>query len=325
MPDRTASSSNRAGFTLVELVVVLAILALVTTLAFRSVDQIEDQRRYEAGREMLGALEKAVLGDEETAGFTADMGRLPRTRLAGGELTLAELWLRDTLPAYDVRSHAIDSEVRLPSGWRGPYLSLPMDAANVLDGWGNPMRSLPEATPANPTTTGYHRLRDADDAAIVAAGQPVSIIRHLGANGERDAGDTGLERDLSVAFATVTPAVNRYAASVKTVVEFLDSDGSPGSANAGEKVTVRVFSPDPADASVLAAFSATTDVAAASATVSVPEPTAAPAAIEGSTLGQRAVRAYLYQNDGVTLMAKSTIKYITLRPGVNFIPLTIYR
>lgn len=323
--------SQRAGFTLLELVVVLAILAVVTTLAFRSLDQVEDQRRFEASRDMLTDIEKAVLGDEEVAGFVADMGRLPQTVTAGtvsiednlgvsasyDVLSLTELSNAGTQPAYDVRTAAADAEVRLPSGWRGPYLTLRMGTTVLQDAWGNPMRSVNHATPNQPTTLGYHRLRDAADAAIIAAGQPVSIVRHLGADGS--AGGTGADYDWSISF------VNRYQATVKAVVDFKASDGSPAQVNAGEKVTVRVFAPDASNAATLAAYAATTEVLAIANSISVPEATASPNAIEGATIGQRAVRAYLYQADGTTLIAASAIKYITLRSGVNFSPLTIYR
>ena len=323
--------SRRAGFTLLELVVVLAILAVVTTLAFRSLDQVEDQRRYEASRDMLSNIETAVLGDDVVAGFVADMGRLPKTVTTGtvsiadslgvaasyDMLALTELSNAGTLPVYDVRTSAVDSEVALPSGWRGPYLTLPMDASVLNDGWGNAMRSVNSATPNQPTTLGYHRLRDAADAAVIAADQPVSIVRHLGADGT--VGGTGADRDFALSL------VNRYQSTVKSVVDFRASDGSPEHVAVGEKVTVRIFAPDASNAATLAAHSATTEAIAIANSVSVPEASASPNAIAGATIGQRAVRAYLYQADGTTLIAASAIKYVTLRPGVNFIPLTIYR
>lgn len=317
---------RRSGFTLLELLVVLVILAAVTTLAFRSLEEVQDQRRYESSRALLEDLEKAVLGDEETAGFVADLGRLPQTVLQGSELTLAELWQQGTLPGYDVRSHATDPEVLLPTGWRGPYLTLPLYATNVFDGWGNPMRSLPDASPANPASTGYPRLRDDNDAAIITAGQPVSILRHLGANGTFDLADLGVDRDLGVAFASTTPPLNRYQASVKATVQVLESDGSPAPASATDQVYVRVFTPNPADVTQLLVVA---DKTAQAASVSIPP---APGAyLTGLTIGARVIRAYVIQDQGNSdpvddvVVAKSAIKHVTLRPGVNFISLTIYR
>lgn len=328
----------RAAFTLLELVVVLAILALVTTMAFRSLEQVKDQRRYEASRQMLTDLEKAVLGDEAIAGFVADMGRLPNTIEAGSvtiegsptttylKFGLAELSQQLSLPSYDVRTTSVDSEVVLPTGWRGPYLPLPLDQtaqvalpnqAILLDGWDQEMRSINSATPVKATTLGYSRLRDASDAAIITADQPVSIIRHLGANGMHGASDTGVDRDLHISF------VGRYQASVTASVEVLENDGSPAPVSSTDQVYVRVFTPNPTDVTQLLVLQQKANQAAS---VNPPAITSA-----NLTIGQRAVRAYVIQDQGNAdpsddvLIARSTIKYIPLRSGVNFIPLTIYR
>src|SRR4051794_2579572 len=99
-----------AGFTLLELVVVLAILAVVTALATRALSTLEDQRRFEATQRGLAELDAAVLGSPNdrapdgsqiASGFVADMGRLPRT-VGSPELTLQELWL-STGAAFDAR------------------------------------------------------------------------------------------------------------------------------------------------------------------------------------------------------------------------------
>lgn len=319
MRPRNPERRFQSGFTLLELVVVLAILAVVTTMAFRSVDQVVDQRRYEANRQMFDDLERAVLGDEKTLGLVSDLGRLPKTVKQGDELVLQELWKQGTLPSYDVRTSIVDAQVSLPTGWRGPYLHLGFDADNIHDGWGNPMSSpanTPEVTTVN--STGYARLRNETDGAITAAEQPVSIIWHLGANGAYNELDKDLDRDRELSF------VGRSQASVKASVDFSGNDG-PKTINAGEKVTVRIFAPNPSDVSVLSAYSATTEAMVAAGSIGVPEQSASPNSIVGATIGLRAVRAYLYQSDGTTLIAQSAVKYVTLRPGVNFIPLTIYR
>ncbi|HSJ03781.1 MAG TPA: prepilin-type N-terminal cleavage/methylation domain-containing protein, partial [Verrucomicrobium sp.] len=154
--------SHPAAFTLMELVVVLAILAVVTSLAVRSVDRVEDQGRYEANLRIMQEIETAVLGSPDDraldgtrvlSGFVADMGRLPRTveetvHISGIEaeaLTLRELW--DWPPAgkkYDVRKASltnlavedpvhVDEQVYVPGGWRGPYLRLPMEETALRD------------------------------------------------------------------------------------------------------------------------------------------------------------------------------------------------
>ena len=303
-------NQRTAAFTLLELVVVLAILAVVTGLAIRAVDQVDDERRYDVSLTMLEDLEAAVLGNGEVAGFVSDMGRLPRA-VGAAELSLAELWAGQGITPYDVRTSAIDAEVSLPAGWRGPYLRLPLGTAMLRDGWGNPMTSPADPSPANPLTTGYHRLRTAADAPITASGTDVAVIRHLGANGEANAADEGADRDLHVSFA------NRTAASVTSPVRLVDGQGEPAPAEGGEFVKVRVFGPNPDALTTLAAAeSGATPLAAGASEVTVP-------GVLPATAGFRAVRAYLYASDGTTLLARSQVKYLTLRPGANFVPLVI--
>ncbi len=311
MSPRNRESSAR-GFTLLELVVVLGILAVVTGLALRALDQVDDEHRHDASRQMLEEVEAAVLGDDRTAGFVSDMGRLPRT-VGGDALTLAELWSVQGNAGYDVRTSALDPEVSLPAGWRGPYVRLPLGSDTLRDGWGNPMASPPDPSPANPLTTGYHRLRTDTDAPIFAAGVEIGLIRHLGANGAADSAATGVDRDLHVSFA------NRTAASVTAPVSVVDSEGDPAPGAGAELVVVRVFGPNPAALTTLtAAESATTPLAAGASDVTV-------SGVMPATVGFRAVRAYLYGPDGVTLLGKSAVRYLTLRPGVNFVPLVIRR
>src|SRR5688572_22825214 len=98
---KPSNQTARAGFTLLELVVVLAILAITTGLAVRALDRVEDQRRFESAQRGFEELSEAVLGSPDDrnvdgtrtiSGFVADMGRLPRTTDEGGALTLQELW-----------------------------------------------------------------------------------------------------------------------------------------------------------------------------------------------------------------------------------------
>ena len=77
---------QRNGMTLVELLVVLAILALMTTVAVTSTDVFMSQGRYEATTHALTDIQEAVLGPPNSRqadgtlismGFVADMGRSP--------------------------------------------------------------------------------------------------------------------------------------------------------------------------------------------------------------------------------------------------------
>lgn len=146
---------SRTGLTLLELVVVLAILATLTLVAVVSTDTVVDQGRYDVTRRTLDNVQTAVLGElnqtdadgtRAVTGFVADTGRLPKAVGSDPAMQLAELWSNpNNLPLFGVAASTFDADVKLLAGWRGPYLRLPpQPAGNVkmLDGWGNPFLLL---------------------------------------------------------------------------------------------------------------------------------------------------------------------------------------
>jgi prepilin-type N-terminal cleavage/methylation domain-containing protein len=330
------------GFTLLELVVVLAILAIVTAVATRTLSQVEDQRRFESSQRGLEDLEAAILGSDEdrapdgsriSGGFVADMGRLPRTVANGGQLTLAELWLdpgtpfhfdaRPAVAANGVDAADEDPQVLVPGGWRGPYVRLPLGANNLKDGWGNDYSS-PIETPTDPDialTTGYARLRDANDAPITEPAQDIAIVRHLGANGRFDPADESYDRDEAIAFPATPFSADRIHASLKGTVEVMDEEGSAMTdmSNTEDKVTVRVFAPNPADPTKIIVYKVEVPFQSNPVIYEIPE-------TAGVTIGPRIVRASF--TDGgqeTTSFKKSAVKTVILRSGVNIQDLKIDR
>lgn len=95
-----------SGFSLIELLVVVAILSAVSLLAFGSFTEDRTQIRYEDTRQRLQTLYRAILGrhgpstSEMAAGFVADNGDLPSD--------LATLLQIGTLDARLVRSPIFD-------------------------------------------------------------------------------------------------------------------------------------------------------------------------------------------------------------------------
>ena len=148
--------------TLIELMVVLAILALLTTVAVTSSDIFVSQGRYDATTSTLTNIQEAVLGPPNarqadgtlvSMGFVADVGRLPRgvsVVMAAGQsvVGIPELWAWNSATSWTLRSPN-DTDVLINLGRRGPYLRLPPGlsapaAANngqiaLCDGWGNPL------------------------------------------------------------------------------------------------------------------------------------------------------------------------------------------
>ena len=161
------------AFTLVELVVVLAVISVLTHLAVRELSHMRDSKLAKAADRQLETLGESVFclkPGEEATGFLADMGRLPR--LADGA-TLGELWQK---PA-SARLYAVlaakaenmvhgaepiaDETVYVPTGWRGPYLRLPFGTSRLLDPWGNPIELKDDA--------GLARLWTSNGFVIAAA------------------------------------------------------------------------------------------------------------------------------------------------------------
>lgn len=162
--------------TLLELLVVVAILAVLATVAIQSTSEVGSQTRYDVTQRALQAYRDTVLGgppqvmpdgNKVVSGFVADMGRLPRSRTYLDPDTfdeykvLSELY-SETLPGnlraftnYPpllantvVASGSITdasllygSSPRVPAGWRGPYLRKPSGAKTLVDGWGKLLAS----------------------------------------------------------------------------------------------------------------------------------------------------------------------------------------
>lgn len=83
-PDRLFRH-RQTGFTLLELVLVLFLIALMASAALLLTEGVEDQARYDETKRRMELIRKAIVGDPsrtvnggpEISGFVADMGRLP--------------------------------------------------------------------------------------------------------------------------------------------------------------------------------------------------------------------------------------------------------
>jgi len=197
---------HRHGFTLLELVVVVAVMAVLSTVALRSMTGVASQSRFEATQRTLDQIREATLGsayDRQpdgtlvNSGFIADAGRPPRT--------LDELIRQpaDLLP-FDVGRASADTDVLVSGGWRGPYIRLPAGVTNLCDGW----------------ATALIETRN--------AGGYLETVGSCGADGLP--GGTGYDLDLSSSFTpadctaslsglvTMADATNVVACSVTLVV-----------------------------------------------------------------------------------------------------------
>ncbi|WP_197491545.1 type II secretion system protein, partial [Methylomonas methanica] len=133
---------SQRGFTLLEMLLVIFLMALVASTGLMLTEGVEDQAKYDETKRRMELIRKAIVGDPartvngapELSGFVADMGRLPNCLR---ELTDA---LDCTSPGNALTTSAFDSNSGLVAGWRGPYLVMLPDSDGVLrlrDGYQN--------------------------------------------------------------------------------------------------------------------------------------------------------------------------------------------
>ncbi|MEL7499456.1 MAG: prepilin-type N-terminal cleavage/methylation domain-containing protein [Planctomycetota bacterium] len=159
---------QRDGLTLLELMVVLIILAIVATVAMRSLEPQINSQRIQSASQLLEQIRDATLGEPNkyqldgtplTSGFVADVGCLPVApvdqRLDNRnnfEFVLAELWDPESSLATSFpfqfrpgpQSPVDYSAVRIPCGWRGPYMRLSPGANGLVDPWGQKPLLIPD-------------------------------------------------------------------------------------------------------------------------------------------------------------------------------------
>ena len=250
---------TRRGFTLIELVLVLMILAILAGAAMSMVDTQVDQARFESTQQTLLNIENAVLGPDNAraadgsravSGFVADCGRLP--------YSLEELYIRPTsIPNFDftvpVDDDAAptgnelsgDRKVTAFGGWNGPYLRLPIGSASLPDGWAASFLAYQSNGVASNAET------------------PLAVLLSLGRD-NLPLG-SGYDTDLSLVFNSITPAVdvatpegevkqvpvpvqNRWQKSFAVNVSYNNLSTNPDTQN-GNTIVVRVYGPvtDPVD------------------------------------------------------------------------------
>ena len=128
------------GFTLLELIVVVALLGLITSLATDYAVEQTNQQRYTTTQQRMAQIQYAIAGDAsrtlngqpDISGFYADMGRLPITL---SELTEAPIDCDLDTAGVQACPATFSAALGRTIGWNGPYIAAAIVAA---DGWGNP-------------------------------------------------------------------------------------------------------------------------------------------------------------------------------------------
>lgn len=225
--------ATERGLTLLELVIVLTILAALTTVASRSLGPVADQSRYERSQRILDEIERAYQlrgveagGIVSYSGFIADIGRLPIAIGDLPEVQLSELWDPALLPPFAITlvddPDTTDSEqIPVAAGWKGPYLLLPPGPSTLRDGFGNAFLHL-------------------DSSGIaVSDGEEIAGLVSLGSNGLLDPTDVDYARDLTLPGGIWT--AERFSGTVPFHV--ITSNGLDPELHSGETLHVRLYGP----------------------------------------------------------------------------------
>lgn len=114
-----------AGFTLIEVIVVIAVVSILAAMAVPYAVKILDQSREESTKRQMEEIHRAILGDPKgpTAGFLGDMGALPAAL--------------DRLNTQGTQPGCTYGPLGVKYGWDGPYVKMGYSAgAYLVDGWG---------------------------------------------------------------------------------------------------------------------------------------------------------------------------------------------
>lgn len=199
------------GFTLVEALVVIAILAAVGLVAVRSSRGLLDRAHFEATQRLLADTRDALVGKD---GFVADLGRLPDFDADPAE-PLRELLTRlPGVTASELVTPLFDPKLPMPLGWRGPYLQLAPGVDHVLDGWARPL--------------------------IVDNANGDLRVRSLGADGL--AGGSGFDTDLELVLIDLANGIDLTCGDLALSFAM---PVKPGGTPASPKLQIAVFVPDP--------------------------------------------------------------------------------
>jgi len=207
MTSRLTISELSGGFTLVEVLMVIAILGVITVMSILPLSNSIDEGRFQDTVSRMKAIRDAMLGDptltangvRTSFGYVGDVGAIP-TAMQG----LAALMVNPGIAAW-----AVNQSVRFGLGWNGPYLTSAQAGTNFsLDGWGRALIYDPSASP--PTLTSYGA-----DGVVGGAGLNSDIVVQLPAN-----------LQLAVVYGFISNSASPYSGNATVEINYPDGSGA---------------------------------------------------------------------------------------------------
>jgi prepilin-type N-terminal cleavage/methylation domain-containing protein len=343
--------------TLLELLVVVAILAVLASVAIQSTSEVGNQTRYDATQKSLAVFRDAVLGPQGQTtpdgsplitGFVADMGRPPRSRGIlhpdlGTLYGLSELHsevLPASLQAYGLYAATTtlvatngtivgvsstnttllyDTNLRIPAGWRGPYVRKPSTEGTMVDGWNkwlvsrldlgtslaemNTWPTMLLAFRTNSTTQPFALPEDGNYTPIIDEHRDIAGVF---AQSGFDGAPVGTDAYSGRFYSAINQ--NEYQVPLTVVVNCASTNALTAIAN----LTVMLYGPNPEVRTDLRPIRVWAQQAPFNASYNVSftfDNAYAP------TMGNRVLRAILRVNS--TTFVRSRVIYFPVRPGVQ--------
>lgn len=151
-------NNSEDAFTLIEFLMVLALLGILATLSINLITNTLNESRYAATQKKLLLVRKALVGDVDLRfgqkrsdfGYLGDVGAIPSA--AQGLAALI------TNPGVPVAGWSMNATARIGMGWSGPYLkSDDSDSFVTQDDWGSAFVYSPSANPPTVVSLGADR------------------------------------------------------------------------------------------------------------------------------------------------------------------------
>lgn len=131
--------NRKSGFTLMEIMVVIIVIAVLASVAGPMIGSITDQGRASATKSKLSSLKSALLA------YQGDIGRFP---FKGGNKSYAKNYDDTSLLSWNeedknvlVSNTEVSGVTNYGKKWKGPYMD--SDVGDfMVDAWGTPIRYL---------------------------------------------------------------------------------------------------------------------------------------------------------------------------------------